>query len=134
MKEKNTVPKSLRTWFLIHFIVDMIFAIPLIFFPTYVLNLLGFTSTGSELVTARLVGAALIGIGGASFFNYKNTSKESKESYNIMLTLKILWSIAAIIALLISALNGAPKSIWLIIITFAIFSGIWQYYKIRINK
>jgi hypothetical protein len=131
MKKKNLlIPKSLQTWFAIHFVVDMIFGIPLLFFPSLLLGLFGFSISTPELVMARLVGAALIGIGGASLFNYN----KSKESYDIMLTLKILWSSAAIIGLLISTYLGAPWQIWIITITFAVFSGIWWYYKLRMNK
>ena len=111
-KTINSIPKSLRIWFLIHFIVDIIFAIPLIFFPERFLALFGILAV--ETVTPRLVGAALVGIGGASFF----VRNKSKESYDIMLTLKILWSSAAILALLVSSYVGAPKAIWYITGTF----------------
>ena len=107
----------------------MIFGIPLLFFPAWLLGLFNFSTSTPELVMARLVGAALIGIGGTSLFNYNKT----KESYNIMLTLKILWSTAAVIGLLISTFMGAPKTIWIITITFAVFSGIWWYYKLKIK-
>ncbi len=105
----------------------MIFAVPLIFFPARILGLLGFQTT--ELIMARLVGAALVGIGGASLFNYNKTI----ESYKIMLTLKILWSSAAILGLLISAFTGAPIAIWWIITVFAVFDIIWIYYRSHIN-
>jgi hypothetical protein len=124
MFEKK-VPKSLRVWFLIHFVVDIIFAIPLMFFPAWLLNLL--TLPVDETVTARLVGAALIGIGGASFFAHK----KGWETYDILLTLKILWSVSAIVALLISFFVTMNPVIWLLIIIFGVFSGIWMYYKFR---
>ena len=116
------IPKSLRRWFLIHFIVDVIFAIPLIFFPT---SFLGFFDIQAEVITARLVGAALVGIGGASFFS----RNKGKESYDILLTLKILWSGAAIITLAWAITEGAPLIIWSILVVFVIFSGVWWYYK-----
>ena len=122
-----TIPKSLQIWFIIHFIVDVIFAIPLIFFPIWILDLFGLPA--SESVMARLVGAALIGIGGASLFSYKKT----KESYDILLTLKLLWSSAAVIGLLLAVYSGAPNTIWLIIAIFLIFFFIWLYYKNRIK-
>ena len=121
------IPKSLRIWFIIHFFIDVIFAIPLIFSPIWILSLFGLPS--SEAVMARLVGAALIGIGGASFISYKGT----KENYSILLTLKLLWSSTAILGLLLSVFSGAPNSIWLIIVMFTIFFFIWLYYKYRIR-
>jgi hypothetical protein len=120
MASKN-VPKGLRIWFLIHFIVDMLIAFPLIFQPQWIGNLMGIPLL--EPITARLVGAALIGIGGASLFTH------SQEDYNLMLSLKIVWSISAIIGLLLSLASGAPQSIWTLVVLFSIFSSIWLYYK-----
>ena len=119
------VSKYLRIWFLVHFVVDIIFAIPLIFFPVWFLNLLMLPV--DETVTARLVGAALIGIGGASFFAHK----KSWETYDILLTLKILWSVSAIFALLISFFVTMNPAIWLLIIIFGGFLGIWIYFKFK---
>ena len=124
----KSIPKSLRIWFLIHFIVDLLFAIPLIFFPITFLSLLGFTII--DPITARLVGAALIGIGGASFFAYKKT----KKTYDILLTLKIIWSISAIFTLAWAIIEGSPKIVWLILITFMLFSGVWIYSKLKLRK
>ena len=112
--------KSLRTWFLIHFIVDFIFAVPLLFFPEWTLSLFGLKTI--ETVTPRLVGAALIGIGGASYFT-------KAKDYSIMLTLKILWSVSAIMGLLLALYQGAPSLVWVITLIFAGFSGVWIYYK-----
>jgi hypothetical protein len=74
-KDTMAIPKSLQRWLIVHFVVDVIFAIPLIFFQIWILGL--FELPASESVMARLVGAALIGIGSTSFFSYKRT----KESY-----------------------------------------------------
>ncbi len=54
------VSKNLRTWFVIHFVADYLFALPLLIAPTWLLNLFGWQSI--DPFTARLVGAALIGI------------------------------------------------------------------------
>ena len=121
------IPKSLRIWFIIHFIADIIFAIPLIIAPAWTLGLFGFESVGA--LTARLVGAALVGIGGASLFMHK----EGADSFNTMLTLKILWSNAAIIAILLSIVEGGPKSQWLFLGIFVVFAVIWIYYKIKLR-
>ena len=118
------VPKSLRTWFLIHFIVDLIFGLPLLFFPEATLSLFGLKTL--ETVTPRLVGAALIGIGGTSYFT-------KKKDYSIMLTLKVIWSLSAILGLLLALFYGAPKLVWLLVLIFAVFSGVWIYYKKTYN-
>lgn len=123
------IPKSLRIWFIIHFTADMLFAIPLIIAPLWTLGLFGFTVV--EPLTARLVGAALIGIGGESLFMHKG----SIESFNTMLTLKILWSNAAIIAIALTIIvEGGPASLWLFLAIFVSFAIIWVYYKYKLKS
>ncbi len=123
----KSVPNSLRTWFAIHFLVDILFALPLLFYPVWFLNLFGFTIT--ETLTARLVGAALIGIGGTSLL----LNKKGLETYNALLSLKIIWSISAIIGIILTILESSQKSLYLFLLIFILFSSIWVYYKIRIK-
>lgn len=124
----KSVPSSLRIWFKIHFLVDILFAFPLLFFPVWFLNLFGFIII--ETLTPRLVGAALIGIGGTSLL----LNKKGPETYNTLLSLKILWSISAIIGIILTLLESAQKSLYLFLLIFIIFSSIWIYYKIRIKS
>jgi hypothetical protein len=118
---KKEVPNSLKRWFLVHFIIDLLFAIPLIFAPVYFLQLFNFQIT--EPLMAQLVGSALLGIGGTSYFT------KTKEQYEIMLNLKIIWSVSAILILIYNILTGAPNLTWLILLTFVIFSITWIYYR-----
>ena len=55
--EVAMVPRSLRFWFVTHFVVDFIFAIPLLIAPVWFLTTFGFENP--DPFTARLVGAAL---------------------------------------------------------------------------
>jgi len=55
------VPKSLRVWFVIHFVADLLFALPLFFAPVFTLKLFGWETV--DPATSRLVAAALFGIG-----------------------------------------------------------------------
>ena len=116
------VPSSLRTWFVIHFIVDYLFATPLFIAPTWFLSLLGFTVI--DPVTARLVAAALFAVGGISLLS----RNESVNIYNSLLKLKIIWSVSAIAGLLLSLWQGAPVLLWPIVLVFMLFCGIWSYY------
>jgi thiol:disulfide interchange protein len=111
------VPNSLRIWFIIHFIADIIFGIPLLITPYWFLNLLGYTV---EPLTARLVGAALIGIGGTSLL----IKDKSLEQFKALLTLKVVWSLSAIFGIILTLTEQTPKFTWLILITFVIFSSI----------
>jgi hypothetical protein len=120
-------PTSLRRWFIIHFAVDIIFGIPLLLFPEQLLKILSWPSI--DAFTARLVGAALIGIGSVSF----TARNASQESHRYLLQLKIIWSTAAIIGILISMKQGYPAIGWFVLAIFAVFSIAWWYYYIRLK-
>ena len=119
---KNSIPQSLRIWFIIHGIVDLLFAIPLIAFPKQVLEFLGWTII--DPFSTRLVGAALLGIGLVSLIKIN----DGVESYKSLLTLKMIWSLSAIVGILISLIEGAPAFGWVILLIFVVFSGVWGYY------
>ena len=121
------IPASLRIWFLAHFVIDIIFGFSLLLTPFWLLNLFGFETT--DLFSARLVGAALLAIGFSSLLAY---NKEI-EVFQTLLTLKIIWSLAAILAIIISILESAPKSAYIILAIFIIFSSSWIYYKLKLN-
>lgn len=122
------VPRSLRFWFVIHFVVDFIFAIPLLLAPVWLLMLFGFESP--DPFTARLVGAALLGIGGESLLGWDGTL----EAFRAMLNLKIIWSLAAIFAIMLTLLvSGGPIMAYGILLVFAAFSGLWMYYRFLIR-
>lgn len=122
------MPKSLKFWFYVHGIVDFGFALPLMLFPAWTLQFFGFHST--ELTTARLVSAALFAIGGISF----GAHSFSRETFEVLLRLKLLWSGFAMLALAISLFRGAPKANLILISIFGFFFGVWQYYNISLEK
>jgi len=118
------VPKSLRTWFVIHFVADYLFAIPLLIAPVWMLSLFGWQTI--DPFTARLVGAALIGIGGASL----TERNASVEAFRSMLNLKLLWASAAIIGMTVTMLGGGyPLIGWGIVAIFVAFFFVWLYYR-----
>jgi hypothetical protein len=125
--DDGIVPTSLRTWFVIHFFVDMAFGIPLLLVPVYTLAVIGVTNV--ETTTARLVGAALMGIGIESFLGRNG----SHEVYDAMLNLKLIWSGSAILGVILSLLGGVPPAIWLILGIFVIFFIVWARYKLKIR-
>lgn len=122
-----TFPSSLRRWFVIHFVLDVLFGLPLLFFPQLILGLFGFSAV--ESVTARLVGAALLAIGGISLL----ARKEGKEVYGTLLKMKLLWSGSAMVGLLLSLVEGAPRSVWLFLGIFVFFFLLWGYYLREIS-
>jgi hypothetical protein len=125
------VPASLRNWFVIHFAVDLLIAVPLMLVPVYTLRLVGWE--GVDPITARLVAAALFGIGIESFLG----RNAGREAYRGMLNLKIIWSFAAVFGLAFSMLQGAqgsPPVVWVIVLLFAVFNLLWVYWRVRLDR
>ena len=122
------IPQGLRRWFILHFIVDLILAIPLFIAPIWFIQLFGFENANP--VIARLVASALFGIGGTSFLIRNATV----NTYKTLLTLKIIWSTAAIIGSLLAILEGAQASTWIIIALFLPFSIVWIYYQSKLSE
>ena len=119
MKE---VPKSLRTWFVIHFVADMLTGIPLLFFPEAVMPMLGWAAV--DPIASRVVGAALMGIGIESYLG----RNASIEVFQAMLNLKVIWSSSAILGIGLGIWKGGPSAGWLFLSIFAIFWVVWVYY------
>lgn len=122
------VPASLRAWFRVHGAVDLVAALPLLLFPQRILGLLGWTAI--DPVATRLCGAALLGIGGASVL----VERHGLAGYRTLLSLKVIWSVAAIFALLAGIADGAPPAAWAFLSIFIAFSGIWMSYVIRLRQ
>ena len=131
VQKKNKVPKTLRLFFFIHFILDMGFALPLFAVPHGFLQLLGWQAI--DPFTARLVAAALFGIGLESLIGIK----AGFEVYRGMLNLKIIWSSCAIAGIIITIAemgSDAPFFAWFVLIVFVLFNVVWTYWRVRLKK
>ena len=122
------VPPSLRTWFRVHCALDVACAIPLLLFPGRVLTRLGWTAV--DPVASRLCGAALLGIGTASVMVHGH----GLAGYRTLLGLKVVWSLAAVFALLAGIGDGAPQAAWAFLAIFIGFAGVWVSYAIRLRQ
>ncbi len=123
----NLIPPGIKTWFLIHFVVDMLFAIPLIFFPEGILSWFGWENV--DPITSRLVGAALLGIGGESFFS----RNASRDTYRALLRLKIIWASGAVLGLGLALWMGAPLAAWVFLGIFILFLIVWLYFAFKLR-
>ena len=123
----SIVPQGLRTWFVIHFVVDILFGIPLLFFPRWTMGLFGWKLV--DPVTTRLVGAALLGIGGESLLG----RKANRETFQSLLNLKIIWAAGAVLGIGLGIKEGAPPMAWGILGIFTVFLVIWIYYRIQLK-
>ena len=121
------LPRSLHHWFLLHFVIDVIFAVPLFVAPIRTLLLFGWSII--DPLTVRLVAAALFGIGIASFL----VRNKTEYVYREMLNLKLIWSGFAIFGILIAVVQGAPAFAWFLLAVFSIFFFVWTYYRILLR-
>ncbi len=121
------VPSSLRVWFVIHFALDLLFAVPLLVAPQLMLAFFGWRTI--DPLASRLVGAALMGIGGESFLGRNGGA----EVYRAMLNLKIIWSLTAAIGIGLSLSAGGPAWGWGVLGIFGAFCILWIYYRIRLG-
>lgn len=121
------VPPGLRRWFVAHFVADLTFALPLMVAPARTLGLFGWTSI--DPVAARLVASALFAIGTESLL----MRNASVDRFRTMLRLKCLWSGAALVALTLSLADDAPPLAWVLLAIFAVFSAVWNFYRVRLG-
>jgi hypothetical protein len=122
------VPAGLRTWFVVHFVADVLFALPLIVAPTWLGSMLGYPAI--DPLMGRLVGAALVGIGVESLLGRNAT----RASFLTMLRLKVLWSGTANIGIALTLLQGAPPIVWMIQGIFAFFFALWTRYLLLLRR
>ena len=125
------VPAALKFWFIVHFAADLLFAIPLLVAPFWLLQSLGWESI--DPIAARMTAAALFGIGIESFL----ARNKPRDSYKPMLNLKIIWSCGAIIGILVTQIatpDMAPPMSWAVLGIFAAFNVLWIYWRIRLER
>jgi len=122
------VPKGLRIWFVVHFVADLLFALPLFFAPEFTLKLFGWTTV--DPFTTRLVAAALFGIGIESLLG----RNAGLEGFLGMLNLKVIWSASALLGILWTQLTGGPVMGWAFLAVFGAFHILWLYYRVVVGR
>jgi len=120
------LPTGLRTAFIIHFIADLLFALPLFLVPLPFLTALGWTAV--DPLATRLVAAALFGIGIQSWLG----RDEPREAFKAMLNLKVIWSATATLGLIWSTVDGGPRMGWVFVVIFGGFHLVWLRYRMLV--
>jgi len=121
-------PSALRRWFVAHFAVDWLVALPLFVAPEPLLRFFGWHEV--DPIATRLFAAALMAIGGQSLLGRNGTVSE----FRAMLNLKLIWAAAAAVGLGIGVLTGGPALAWLGLAVFVGFFGVWLYWRIKIER
>jgi hypothetical protein len=122
------IPRALRIWFVIHFVIDVLLAIPLMIAPRTMLTYLGWSEI--DPLSSRLVAAALLAIGIESLLARGGNT----EVFRGMLNLKLIWSAAAVLGIALSLSEVATPFAWLILGIFAFFNLLWLYWRLRLPQ
>ena len=127
----DPVSPALRRWFVVHFVADLLFAIPLFVAPTAFLELVGWRQV--DPYTARIAAAALFGVGIESWLG----RNAGAESFVAMLNLKVIWSLACTVGIAVSLAQGAqggPVAAWGFFVIFAGFHVLWLTHRVLLGR
>lgn len=125
------VPEALRRWFLVHFVLDVVFALPLMIVPQWFLTTLGWEQV--DPVATRLVAAALLGIGIESLLS----QRAPLGAFGSLLNLKIIWSSAAVLGIamgIVEGAHGVPWSLWGFLAIFVGFNVLWVWWRVHVGR
>ena len=118
----------LKKIFIIHAVIDILFAAMIFLNPNALLLLLGFTY--SDPLSPRIVAAALCGIGGG-FLCIKN---KKMEHYFALLPTKIIWSFLCFLVLLFFYIKKQNFFVLGIFLIFFLFFVLWVSLFVKIKK
>ena len=120
--------QGLKTTFLIHFIVALLFGLGFLFIPVVVGNLYGLNVQEPDIY--RLLGAAMLGFAVSSWLAYQATDW---ESVRIVVVMELAWTILGTLVMLYALLMaGFPALGWInavILAAFAIAFGRFYFQK-----
>lgn len=131
MNREVAAPRGLKRSFVLHFIIDMLFGIPMMVAPVWTMSLFGWETV--DPIMTRVVAAALFGIGIESWL----VRDQPLAAFMGMLNLKILWSTAVVVGGTVSLLQGAqgaPLMGWGLIGVFVVFNVLWVYWWFEARK
>lgn len=121
--------QGLKTTFLVHVIVVLVFGIPLFLLPAQYEAITNWEPI--EPAIARTLGAMLLALGVSSWMGYKATSW---SQVRIVVAQEITFTFLGTMASLYEALGpGAPTMIWLNIVVLGIFCVLWIYFYRKEN-
>ena len=125
---KTQLSQGLKTTFLIHFIVALLFGLGFLLIPVAVGNVYGLDVQEPDIY--RLLGAAMLGFAVSSWLAYKETNW---ESVRIVVVMELVWTVLGTLVMLYALLiAGFPVLGWLnavILATFAIVFGRFYFQK-----
>jgi len=124
MKE---IPKGLKTAFLIHAVVALIFGLALFIAPGRFARLINWSPM--DPVISRMLGAALLALAVSSWLSYQATTWERVE---IKVQLEIVFTVLGVVGLLRHLLFlPTPAFAWVNLVVLAAFAVVWIVFYLR---
>ncbi len=118
------IPRGLKTTFLAHFIVAIIFGLAFLLLPGPTGGLYGMQIPQPDIY--RLLGAAVLGYAASSWLGYQATNW---ESVRIVVFMEMLWTLLGTLVMLYALLfSGFPALGWINAIIFAAFCVAFSRY------
>jgi len=124
---RTQLTQGLKTTFLIHFIVALLFGLGFLLIPDVLGKMYGLKV--QDWTAYRLLGGALLGFGVSSWLSYK---ANSLENVRIVVVMEIVWpTLGALVTLYALLFAGYPALAWInavILAAFAVAFG-WFYFR-----
>jgi hypothetical protein len=122
----SPISSGLKTTFLVHAIVGMLFGLGYLLIPATVGGWFGVAMTDPGW---RLVGAALIGFAMSSWWAYRATDWSQVE---IVVQMEIVWTVLGAAATIWALMSGAlPVMGWLNVVVLLAFAVAFGYFYSR---
>jgi uncharacterized protein YjeT (DUF2065 family) len=121
------MPAGLKTLFLVHFIVALVFGLLFFVFPSVWGSLAGSPVTSHELY--RMIGAAMLAFGASSWLAYR---AKGWESVRILVVTEIVWTALGALVTLYYLIRWAfPPLYWLTAVVLAAFAMAFAWFYMR---
>lgn len=124
--EKQIVP-GLRTTFLVHSIVGLIFGLVYLLIPDMLAGWFGVSlPEAMQPMLFRMLGAAILAFTASSWWAYHETAWERVK---IIVEMELVWTILGTLVLLWGLLLGAfPAAFWISALILAAFAAAFGYF------
>lgn len=123
---EKSISSGLRTTFLVHAIIAILFGLAYLLVPEMVGGILQMDMSDP---TYRLLGAAVLAIGAMSWLGYKASVWGEVK---ITVQFEIVWTVLGAVVTAWALLTGAfPAAVWLNFAVFAVFAILFGYFYTR---
>ena len=120
----NKISSGLKTLFLVHFVIGLVFGLAYLLIPGLFLGWFGMPV--SDTLPWRTIGAAILGFTASSWFCYQAAEWDKVK---IVVQMEIVWAVlAALVGLYGVLLAGQPAVAWINVIIMAGFAAAFIYF------